>query len=49
MDGLGRAMDNIFTERLWRAIKYEEIYLHEHASPKDGVSPTRRLHSLLQF
>ena len=36
MDGRGRAMDNIFTERLWRAIKYEEVYLHEYVSPKEA-------------
>jgi len=35
MDGRGRAMDNIFTERLWRTIKYEEVYLHEYGSPKE--------------
>jgi putative transposase len=27
MDGKGRALDNIFTERLWRTIKYEEVYV----------------------
>jgi putative transposase len=32
MDGRGRAMDNIFTERLWRSLKYEEIYLNEYAT-----------------
>lgn len=32
MDGRGRAMDNIFTERLWRSVKYEEVYLKEYAS-----------------
>jgi putative transposase len=31
MDGRGRWMDNVFIERLWRSIKYEEIYLREHA------------------
>jgi putative transposase len=36
MDGRGRAMDNIFTERLWRTIKYEEVYLKEYASPRDA-------------
>ena len=36
MDGRGRAMDNIFTERLWRTLKYEEVYLHEYASPKEA-------------
>jgi putative transposase len=36
MDGRGRAMDNIFTERLWRTLKYEEVYLHDYASPKEA-------------
>jgi putative transposase len=30
MDGRGRAHDNIFIERLWRTVKYEEIYLKEY-------------------
>lgn len=34
MDGKGRALDNIFTERLWRTVKYEEVYLHDYESPK---------------
>jgi putative transposase len=34
MDAKGRALDNIFTERLWRTIKYEEVYLHDYHSPK---------------
>jgi len=34
MDGKGRALDNIFTERLWRTVKYEEVYLHDYDSPK---------------
>jgi putative transposase len=32
MDGRGRAYDNIFVERLWRTIKYEDIYIQEYAS-----------------
>jgi putative transposase len=32
MDGKGRALDNIFIERLWRSLKYEDIYLKEYAS-----------------
>jgi putative transposase len=32
MDGKGRWMDNVFIERLWRSVKYEEIYLHEHST-----------------
>ena len=34
MDGKGRALDNIFTERLWRTIKYEEVYLHDYTTPR---------------
>jgi putative transposase len=30
MDGRGRCFDNIFTERLWRSLKYEEVYLKEY-------------------
>jgi putative transposase len=30
MDGKGRFMDNIFVERLWRSVKYEEVYLNEY-------------------
>jgi putative transposase len=30
MDGRGRAMDNIFIERLWRSVKYEDIYLKDY-------------------
>lgn len=36
MDGRGRAMDNIFTERLWRSVKYEEVYLKEYQSPREA-------------
>jgi putative transposase len=32
MDGRGRALDNIFIERFWRSLKYEEIYLKNYAS-----------------
>jgi len=32
MDGKGRAFDNIFIERLWRTVKYEEVYLHDYGS-----------------
>ena len=32
MDGKGRWMDNVCIERLWRSMKYEEIYLNEHAT-----------------
>jgi putative transposase len=46
MDGKGRALDNIFTERLWRTIKYEEVYLNSYASPKEA---RRHLTSYLEF
>ena len=32
MDGRGRALDNIFVERLWRSVKYENIYLNDYES-----------------
>ena len=35
MDGKGRALDNIFIERLWRSLKYEEIYLKEYQTAED--------------
>lgn len=38
MDGRGRVYDNIFVERLWRSVKYEEVYLHEYrAIPEAGA------------
>jgi putative transposase len=33
MDGRGCALDNIFIERLWRTVKYEEVYLKEYETP----------------
>ena len=35
MDGRGRALDNIFVERLWRTVKYEEVYLKQHGNLPD--------------
>ena len=35
MDGKQRAIDNISTERLWRTVKYEDIYLRDYESPKE--------------
>ena len=42
MDGRGRAMDNIFVERLWRTVKYEEIYLKDYESAQEAVESLRR-------
>ena len=36
MDGRGRCLDNIFSERLWRSVKYEEVYLKDYASGDDA-------------
>lgn len=46
MDGKGRAIDNIFIERLWRTVKYEHIYLHVY---EDGVSLYKGLEEYLDF
>lgn len=35
MDGKGRWVDNVFIERLWRSLKYEEVYLHAYRSPDE--------------
>jgi len=37
MDGKGRALDNVFVERLWRTVKYEDIYLKDYRSPRDAT------------
>ncbi len=58
MDSTGRALDNVFTERLWRTVKYEEVYLHDYASPREarmGLSTYlpfynhERLHQALDY
>ena len=36
MDGRGRAMDNVFSERLWRSVKYEEVYLNDYATVSEA-------------
>ena len=36
MDGRGRALDNIFVERLWRSVKYEKVYLYDFQSVKEA-------------
>lgn len=35
MDGKGRALDNVYIERLWRTLKYENIFLHDYQSVKE--------------
>ena len=46
MDGRGRAFDNIFIERLWRTVKYEEVYLHDY---QDGVDAYFALEKCFRF
>ena len=36
MDGRGRALDNVFVERLWRSVKYEEVYLQDYEGMADA-------------
>lgn len=58
MDGRGRCMDNIFTERLWRSVKHEEVYIHDYQFPRDARESltkyfdtynNRRLHQSLDY
>lgn len=58
MDGRGRALDNIFVERLWRSVKYEEVYLDEYESVPQAIAGLRnyfnfynleRLHQSLDY
>jgi putative transposase len=37
MDGKGRALDNVFIERLWRTVKYEDIYLKDYQGPREAA------------
>ena len=37
MDGRGRALDNVFVERLWRTVKYEEVYLKDYETPHEAM------------
>jgi putative transposase len=38
MDGRGRALDNVFVERLWRSVKYENVYLNDYETPREVES-----------
>ena len=46
MDGKGRALDNIFIERLWRSVKYENVYLNVY---ENGLSLWKGLDQYFQF
>jgi putative transposase len=58
MDGKGRAFDNIFTERLWRTVKYEDVYIKSYTTPREtrtGVGSylefynSKRVHQALAY
>ena len=58
MDGRGRALDNVFVERLWRTVKYEEVYLREYNTVREaqqglgryfGFYNDERLHQALGY
>ena len=58
MDGKGRALDNIFVERLWRSVKYEEVYLNDYTNMAEATVGlgayfpfynTRRPHQSLNY
>jgi putative transposase len=58
MDGRGRALDNVFIERLWRSVKYEDVYLHDYRDGWEaeaglaryfGFYCDRRLHQALGY
>lgn len=46
MDGKGRWIDNVFVERLWRSVKYEEVYLHGYTS---GIKARKALSRYFNF
>jgi putative transposase len=58
MDGRGRAFDNIFVERLWRSVKYEEVYLRDYRNVREAIEGLsgyfefynrERLHQSLEY
>jgi len=49
MDGKGRALDNVFTERLCRSVKYEEVYLNEYDSPRAARQELNRYLDFYRF
>ncbi|MCD6560235.1 MAG: DDE-type integrase/transposase/recombinase [Deltaproteobacteria bacterium] len=49
MDGMGRCMDNIFIERLWRSVKHEEIYIKEYSNTKDLINALKQYFEFHNF
>ena len=48
MDSKGRALDNIFVERLWRSVKYEEVYINAYQTARDAFKSLKQYFFLLQ-
>ena len=42
MDGKGRALDNVFVERLWRTVKYEEVFLKDYMDVGEAIDSLRK-------
>lgn len=58
LDGRGRALDNVFVERRWRTVKYEEVYLKDYETPRQATREfgqyfafynEKRLHQALAY
>ena len=49
MDGKGRCMDNVFVERLWRSVKYEEIYLKAYDTVAEARTSLARYFSFPDY
>jgi putative transposase len=49
MDGRGRALDNVFVERLWRTVKWEEVYLKDYSSVPDAIDNLRTFFPFYNF
>jgi putative transposase len=58
MDGRGRALDNVFVERLWRSVKWEEVYLKDYRDVREALSSLKayfdfynriRIHQSLEY
>ena len=48
MDGRGRCIDNVFVERLWRSLKYEDVYLNAYATGSQARAGHRPLDRWIQ-
>jgi putative transposase len=52
MDGVNRALDNIFVERFWRSLKYEDIYLKDYRTMpelKEGLARSMNFYNSERF